>query len=148
MVHYTCPFWLFYFNKYYLSAATLAKALHSQHFYTHPRGYKMCLSVDAYGIYISEGTHLAVFVYVMRGEFDDQLKWPFRGGVTIKLVNLKEDRESCCGLLQSKIEVYTECPSPLATCGVTLFLEDFTCCMLVLKKFFPQQIAWWGSLRT
>ena len=64
---------------------------YSPHFYTHPRGYKMCLSVDANGIGSSEGTHLAVFVYMMRGEFDDQLKWPFRGGVTIKLVNQEEE---------------------------------------------------------
>jgi hypothetical protein len=63
---------------------------YSPHFYTHPRGYKMCLSVDANGIGSGEGTYLAVFVYVMRGEFDDQLKWPFRGGITIKLVNQEE----------------------------------------------------------
>ena len=66
---------------------------YSPHFYTHPHGYKMCLSVDANGIGSGEGTHLAVFVYMMRGEFDDQLKWPFRGGVTIKLVNQEEDRD-------------------------------------------------------
>ena len=56
---------------------------YSPHFYTHPCGYKMCLSIDANGIGCGEGTHLSVFVYLMRGEFDDQLKWPFRGSVTV-----------------------------------------------------------------
>ena len=50
---------------------------YSPHFYTHHCGYKMCLSIDANGIGCGEGTHLSVFMYLMRGEFDDQLKWPF-----------------------------------------------------------------------
>ena len=29
----------------------------------------------------------------MRGEFDDQLKWPFRGNITIRLVN-QEDKDN------------------------------------------------------
>ena len=66
---------------------------YSPHFYTHPHGYKMCLSVDANGIGCGEGTHLSVFVYLMRGEFDSQLKWPFQGSVTVKLVNQEEDRD-------------------------------------------------------
>ena len=54
-------------------------------FYTHLGGYMMCLSVDANGVGVGEGTHVSVFVYLMRGEFDDLLKWPFRGDVTIQL---------------------------------------------------------------
>ena len=63
------------------------------HFYTHPKGYKMCLRVDANGSASGQGTHLSVFVCLMQGEFDDQLKWPFRGDITIQLVNQKKDRD-------------------------------------------------------
>ena len=66
---------------------------HSPHFYTHPNGYKMCLRIDANGIGAGKGTHLSVGMCLMRGEFDDQLKWPFRGEVTIKLVNQEEDKD-------------------------------------------------------
>ena len=61
-------------------------------FYTHPKGYKMCMYVTAnsYGEY--DGTHTAVGVYLMKGEFDDQLKWPFRGAITIRLIS-QEDEE-------------------------------------------------------
>ena len=66
---------------------------YSPHFYTHPNGYKMCLRVDANGSASGRGTHLSVFVCLMQGEFDDQLKWPFRGNITIKLVDQKKDRD-------------------------------------------------------
>ena len=64
----------------------------SPHFYTHPRGYKMCLGVFANGLDKGKGTHVSVFVHMMRGEFDDDLRWPFRGKVTINMVNQEEDK--------------------------------------------------------
>ena len=65
----------------------------SSHFYTHPNGYRMCLRVHANGLGSSKGIHLSVFLCLMRGEFDDQLKWPFKGSVTIKLMNQEEDKD-------------------------------------------------------
>ena len=62
---------------------------HSRPFYTGMGGYKMCLNVDAN----STGTHVSVFTCLMRGEFDSRLNWPFRGTVTIQLVNQLEDRK-------------------------------------------------------
>ena len=58
---------------------------YSPPFYTHLGGYRMCLRVDANGVVGGKGTHVSVHVYLMRGEFDDLLKWPFRGEVTIQL---------------------------------------------------------------
>ena len=54
-------------------------------FYTHLGGYRMCLKVDANGHGRGKGTLVTVFVHLMRGGFDDLLKWPFRGEVTIQL---------------------------------------------------------------
>ena len=65
---------------------------YSPHFYTHPSGYKMCLKVYANGDGSGKGTHLSIYVYLMRGEFDDLLKWPFRGEVSVKLLNQVEDK--------------------------------------------------------
>ena len=67
---------------------------YSSHFYTHPKGYKMYLDVYANG---NQGTHLSVYVGLLQGEFDDQLKWPFRGEVTVKLVNQEEDKVHVIG---------------------------------------------------
>ena len=58
---------------------------YSPPFYTHLEGYKMCLKVYANGYDKGKGTHVSVFVFLMRGEYDDLLKWPFRGDVTIQL---------------------------------------------------------------
>ena len=56
-------------------------------FYTHTHGYKMCIRVDANGNGNGKGTHVSVFLFLMRGMFDDDLKWPFQDDVTIELVN-------------------------------------------------------------
>ncbi len=55
--------------------------------YTHPQGYKICLNVHANGYGTGEGTHVSVSVRFMRGEFDDSLKWPFRGSISMQLVD-------------------------------------------------------------
>ena len=56
-------------------------------FYTHTHGYRMCINVDANGCGLGKGTHVSIFTCIMRGPFDADLKWPFRGDVTIQIVN-------------------------------------------------------------
>ena len=58
---------------------------YSPPFYTHLGGYRMGLNVCANGVGKGKGTHVTVGVHLMRGEFDDFLKWPFRGEVTVQL---------------------------------------------------------------
>ena len=58
---------------------------YSPPFYSHLGGYKMCLKVYANGIGKGEGTHVSVFVHLMKGVSDDTLKWPFCGDVTVQL---------------------------------------------------------------
>ena len=67
---------------------------YSSSFYTHIGGYKMCLNVTADGWDTGEGTHVSVSVYMMKGEFDSHLKWPFKGEITVELVNQKEGGEN------------------------------------------------------
>ena len=60
-------------------------------FYSHIGGYKMCLRVDANSSGSGKATYVSVFVFLNRGEYDDQLKWPFRGDITIQLLNQSRD---------------------------------------------------------
>lgn len=63
-------------------------AWYSSPFYTHPKGYKMCLKVNANGRTLRDGTHnIGVFLHLMRGQFDDELKWPFQGTIIVQLLN-------------------------------------------------------------
>ena len=59
-------------------------------FYTHVGGYKMCLNIDPNGRHGKKGTHVGVGVYMIKGEFDSHLKWPFKGEIIVELVNQKE----------------------------------------------------------
>ena len=59
----------------------------SPHFWTHPQGYKVCLCIVANGEGPAEGHYTSVLIHMMKGEFDDQLKWPFRGIITVMLVD-------------------------------------------------------------
>ena len=62
----------------------------SDPFYSHPGGYKM--NIVAYPN--SSSTHLSVGITILRGEVDDQLKWPFNGEVIIQAYNRTEERWS------------------------------------------------------
>ena len=51
------------------------KIWYSPPFY-YREGYKMCLAVYANGIGKGAGTHVSVVILLLKGEYDDQLKWP------------------------------------------------------------------------
>ena len=71
---------------------TNADEWYSPTFYTHPRGYRMCLRVHANGYGSGEDTHLSVYVFLMKGEWDNYLQWPFRGNITVQLLNQIQDK--------------------------------------------------------
>ena len=56
-------------------------------FYTHQRGYRMCLQVYPNDYADGLGTHVTIYTCLMRGPFDGGLKWPFRGDITIQIVD-------------------------------------------------------------
>ena len=60
---------------------------HSQPFYSQPGGYKLCLGVDAGGSGSGVGTHVSVLLFLMKGENDHQLRWPFEHDVMVKILN-------------------------------------------------------------
>ena len=56
-------------------------------FFSHYGGYKLRLRVDGYGYGSRLGTHLCVVINLMKGPFDDFLKFPFYGAITVQLVD-------------------------------------------------------------
>ena len=57
--------------------------------HSHFGGYKMCLRVYANGA--GDVTNVSVHVFLMRGDNDDNLKWPFKGTIKVSLLNQLED---------------------------------------------------------
>ena len=64
----------------------------SEAFYTHPQGYRMSLRVEPHGG-SRRATWVSLYIHLMRGEFDNSLSWPFRGTVTVMLLNQLADSE-------------------------------------------------------
>ena len=65
----------------------------SRGFYTHLHGYQMCVGVYPNGRGEGEGSHVTICTCLMKGPFDEYLKWPFRGEVTIQIVNQAGDHD-------------------------------------------------------
>ena len=59
--------------------------------YSHFGGYKMCLNVYANGLSDGKSNYVSVYVSLMRGDNDDNLKWPFKGTIKVSLLNQLED---------------------------------------------------------
>ena len=65
---------------------------YSSPFYTHNRGYKFRLEVYTNGNVTGRGSHLSVGAQLMRGEYDNELEWPFEGDIRVELLNWREDK--------------------------------------------------------
>ena len=59
---------------------------YSEYFLTHHKGYKICVNIYAAG-YLACDTHLSVYLYVTKGPYDVQLRWPPRGRFEVTLLN-------------------------------------------------------------
>ncbi len=65
----------------------------SPSFYSYIGGYRLRIKVTPNGIFFGEGSHLSLTVYIMKGVFDDYLRWPFRGSVTVALLDQLNDTD-------------------------------------------------------
>ncbi|XP_062521681.1 TNF receptor-associated factor 3-like [Corticium candelabrum] len=70
-------------------------SIYSQPFYTSTNGYKLCARMYLNGDGMGRGTHLSLFVVVMRGEYDVLLEWPFQHKITLILIDQNSRRQIC-----------------------------------------------------
>ena len=66
--------------------------LSSDPFYTHVGGYRIKLRLYPNGYCIGKGTHLSVYMAIMKGKFDAVLTWPFNWEYTFTLLDQKPDQ--------------------------------------------------------
>ena len=55
-------------------------------FCTHEKGYHFRLRVDANG-WCGNGDSIAVVMSIVKGDYDDQLQWPFEGVISVQVLN-------------------------------------------------------------
>ena len=61
-------------------------------FHSGRNGYKMCIRVYLDGDCSARGTHLSIFLVLMRGEYDPLLQWPFHHKVSLVLVDQEQKK--------------------------------------------------------
>ncbi|CAF0872382.1 unnamed protein product [Adineta steineri] len=72
-------------------------SIDSEPFYTSPIRYKMCLRLYLNGDGNARGTHLSLFLVIMRHEYDGIIHWPFKYKIIFTLLNqLQSDSPSKC----------------------------------------------------
>ena len=79
------PFYFSLFNVDHYQSNDLIYC--SEPFYSHPGGYKMMITVCPNGFGDTKHMYMGVYANILRGEFDDQLRWPFDGSVTVQAYN-------------------------------------------------------------
>uniref|UniRef100_A0A1X7T9C7 MATH domain-containing protein n=2 Tax=Amphimedon queenslandica TaxID=400682 RepID=A0A1X7T9C7_AMPQE len=84
----------------FLQKKTQNKFWNSSDFYTSPRGYRMRLRVECSGFGDGKGHYISCYIYLVPGEYDDTLEWPFYGDVTLELLNQLEDRNHRKGVIR------------------------------------------------
>ncbi|CAF1607600.1 unnamed protein product [Adineta steineri] len=62
-------------------------SIDSEPFYSSPTGYKLCLRLYLNGDGNARGTHLSLFLVIMRNEFDAIIHWPFKYKIIFTLLN-------------------------------------------------------------
>ena len=67
--------------------ATTNTEWYSTPFFAYKGGYIMRLQAYAAGTDDGKGTHLSVYLHIMKGPYDDKLKWPPRGQFSIELID-------------------------------------------------------------
>ncbi|XP_031549452.1 TNF receptor-associated factor 4-like isoform X2 [Actinia tenebrosa] len=80
-----------YSRKFKEAKAGNNSTLFSPTFTTSKHGYRLCASVCLNGDGKGKGTHMSVFVSVLKGAFDALLKWPFDYRVTFTLLDQAEE---------------------------------------------------------
>lgn len=124
-------------------AAVAGKILsrHSQPFYTHRYGYKMCARVYLNGDGVGKGTHMSLFFVVMQGAHDELLPWPFLQKISMTLLDqidgqtnrvevFKPDLEDMMSFRKptSAMNIGSGCPKfvPQAVLETSRYLKDDT----------------------
>ena len=70
-------------------------SIYSAPFHTHVGGYKMCLGImDRKAVKELISVYIYIILYMKKGEFDSHLVWPFKGNITVQLINQKEGEEN------------------------------------------------------
>ena len=73
-------------------------SLYSPPFFTSLHGYRMCLRLYLDGDGQGKGTHVSLFLVIMKSDYDDLLTWPFKQKVYMIVLAIYANTYSSCWL--------------------------------------------------
>ena len=73
--------------------------VNSSSFYTGYPGYQLCMVVHPNGNGIGIGTHVGVYLVIMKGDFDHQLHWPFSYSYRLTVIDQQPDGKNVSELV-------------------------------------------------
>lgn len=82
------------FNRRFQEARTTTSSnsiLYSPGFYSSYYGYKTCLRVYLNGAGSAQDKYLSLFVHFVPGDYDDVVRWPFHGRITLSILDQNSD---------------------------------------------------------
>ena len=71
-------------------------SLDSPPIYTSLSGYKFFMRIYPKGDDGGDGRHIGLFVGMMKGDFDNRLKWPFCGRISLSMLDQSNDAHCLC----------------------------------------------------
>ena len=100
--------------------------LTSPPWYTTPDGYKLCTHLYLSGNGTGLGTHLSIFLSVMKGEFDRILLWPLKCRMSFSLLDLEQRRFPIVQMLHSNPNSSSfQRPPPQSAMNIASGCPDF-----------------------
>ncbi|CAF1327854.1 unnamed protein product [Rotaria sordida] len=81
-------------EKIYDAQSERQTSIYSPAFYTSTTGYKLCIRLYLNGDGTTRGTHISIFLVVLRDQYDALLQWPFSYRVSFCLVDQRTMLES------------------------------------------------------
>jgi len=90
-------------------------------FLTFEGGYQMIVSICVSGCHEGKGTHISMYVHLMKGPHDDELQqlsyWPFSGVIEIVLLNQFKDECHCYKYIALDEDVFSNCTTRVTVDG-------------------------------
>lgn len=68
-------------------------AVMSPGFYSSQLGYRLCFCIYLNGKDSGLGKYISIYAHMMQGEYNDVVEWPFKGTVTLSILDQSESTE-------------------------------------------------------
>jgi len=114
--------------------------------YTHQYGYKFCIRVATNGYRDGKDTHISLFFYAMRGEYDDNLAWPAKGTIAVELLNQHSDSNHHAVSINAQWPISTSTTNAWKMLDTGLgWKETSYCCRVFSYRFIAHQDLEWNA---